>query len=59
MDPNVLDETATWRRVNRIRGVNKPSPPTEARVLDVQAMQTLKEVASEFALFNSGAGGKA
>jgi bifunctional enzyme CysN/CysC len=39
--------------------VNKPSPPTEARLLDAQAMQTLKEVATEFAVFRSAAGGKA
>jgi bifunctional enzyme CysN/CysC len=39
--------------------VNKPSPPTEARLLDAQAMQTLKEVATEFAVFKSAAGGKA
>jgi bifunctional enzyme CysN/CysC len=39
--------------------VNKPSPPTEARPLDAQAMRTLKEVATEFAVFKSAAGGKA
>ena len=39
--------------------MNKPSPPTEARLLDAQAMQTLKEVATEFAAFNSAASGKA
>jgi bifunctional enzyme CysN/CysC len=39
--------------------VNKPSPPTEARLLDAQAMQTLKEVATEFAVFKSAASGKA
>ena len=39
--------------------MNKPSPPTEARLLDAQAMQTLKEVATEFAVFNSAASGKA
>ena len=39
--------------------MNKPSPPTEARLLDAQAMQTLKEVATEFAVFKSAAGGKA
>jgi bifunctional enzyme CysN/CysC len=38
--------------------VNKPSPPTEARLLDAQAMQTLKEVATEFAVFNSAASDK-
>ena len=39
--------------------MNKPSPPTEARLLDAQAMQTLKEVATEFAVFKSAASGKA
>jgi bifunctional enzyme CysN/CysC len=39
--------------------MNKPSLPTEARLLDAQAMQTLKEVVTEFALFNSAASGKA
>jgi bifunctional enzyme CysN/CysC len=39
--------------------VNKPSPPTEARLLDAQAVQTLREVAIEFAVFNSAARGKA
>jgi bifunctional enzyme CysN/CysC len=39
--------------------VNKPSPPTEARLLDAQAMQTLREVATEVAVFNSAASGKA
>jgi bifunctional enzyme CysN/CysC len=38
--------------------VNKPSPPTDARLLDAQAMQTLSEVAGEFAVFNSAASGK-
>jgi bifunctional enzyme CysN/CysC len=38
--------------------VNKPSPPTEARFLDAQAMQTLREVATEVAVFNSAASGK-
>src|SRR5262245_26815248 len=33
--------------------------PTEARLLDAQAMQALKEVVAEFALFNSAASGKA
>jgi len=39
--------------------VNKQSPLTEARLLDAQAMQVLKEVATEFAVFNSAATGKA
>ena len=39
--------------------MNKLSPPTDARLLDAQAMQTLKEVATEFAAFNSAASGKA
>ena len=39
--------------------MNKPSAPTEARLLDAQAMRTLKEVATEFAVFKSAAGGKA
>jgi bifunctional enzyme CysN/CysC len=39
--------------------VNKPSPPTEARLLDARAMQTLKEVTTEFAVFKSAASGKA
>jgi bifunctional enzyme CysN/CysC len=38
--------------------VNKPSLPTEARLLDAQAMQTLREVATEIAIFNSAASGK-
>jgi bifunctional enzyme CysN/CysC len=38
--------------------VNKPSPPPTARLLDAQALETLKEVAAEFALFNSAASGK-
>jgi bifunctional enzyme CysN/CysC len=38
--------------------VNKPSPPTESRRLDAQAIQTLREVATEFAFFNSTAKGK-
>ena len=38
--------------------MNKPSPPTDARLLDAQAMQTLKEVATELAVFNSLAGAK-
>jgi adenylyl-sulfate kinase len=56
---NVLDETAIWRCVNGIRGVNKQSPPITARPLDAQAMQTLKEVATEFVVFSSAATGKA
>ena len=39
--------------------MNKQFPPTEARLLDAQAMQVLKEVATEFAVFNSAATGKA
>ena len=39
--------------------MNKRSAPTEARLLDAQAMRTLKEVATEFAVFKSAAGGKA
>ena len=39
--------------------MNKPSLPTEARLLDAQAMQTLTEVAAEFAVFKSAASGKA
>ncbi len=38
--------------------MNKLWPPTDARLLDAQAMQTLKEVATEFAYFNSAASGK-
>jgi bifunctional enzyme CysN/CysC len=38
--------------------VNKPSPPPAARLLDVQAMETLKEVVAEFTVFNSAASGK-
>jgi bifunctional enzyme CysN/CysC len=38
--------------------VNKPSPPTESRRLDAQAIQTLREVATKFAFFNSTAKGK-
>jgi len=38
--------------------VNKLSPATDARLLDAQAMQTLKEVAAEFASFNAAASGK-
>jgi bifunctional enzyme CysN/CysC len=35
--------------------VNKSLPPTEPRRLDAQAIQTLREVAAEFAFFNSTA----
>jgi hypothetical protein len=35
--------------------MNKPSLPTEARLLDAQAMQTLKQVAAEFTVFKSAA----
>jgi hypothetical protein len=38
--------------------VNKPAPPTDARLLDAQAMQRLTDVATEFAAFNSAASGK-
>ena len=38
--------------------MNKISPPTDARLLDARAMRTLKEVATEFAVFNSAASGK-
>jgi hypothetical protein len=38
--------------------MNKPSLPTEARLLDAQAMQTLKQVAAEFTVFKSAASGK-
>ena len=38
--------------------MNKPSPPSEARLLDALAMQTLKQVAVEFASFNAAASGK-
>jgi bifunctional enzyme CysN/CysC len=38
--------------------MNKPAPPTDARLLDAQAMQRLREVATEFAAFNSAARGK-
>jgi hypothetical protein len=38
--------------------VNKPSPPTESRRLDAQAIQTLRQLASEFAFFNSAATAK-
>jgi len=38
--------------------VNKLSPPTDARLLDAQAMRTLKEVADEFAALKSAASGK-
>ncbi len=39
--------------------MNKQSPPTKAGLLDAQAMQTLKEVATEFAVFSFAATGKA
>ena len=38
--------------------MNMPSLPTDARLPDAQAMQTLKEVAAEFASFNAAASGK-
>ena len=38
--------------------MNKSSLPPAARVLDVQAMETLKQVVAEFAAFNSVAAGK-
>ncbi len=38
--------------------MNKPAPPTEARLLDMQAMQRLAEVATEFAALSSAARGK-
>jgi bifunctional enzyme CysN/CysC len=38
--------------------VNEPSPPTEARLLDAKAMGALKQVATEFAAFNSAASSK-
>lgn len=38
--------------------MNKLSPPTEARLLDAQAMQMLKGVAAEFAVFKSAASEK-
>jgi len=38
--------------------VNKLSPPTVARLFDAQAMHMLKEVAAEFAVFNSTVSGK-
>ena len=38
--------------------MNKPAPPTDARLLDAQAMQRLTDVATEFAAFNSAASGK-
>lgn len=39
--------------------MNKQSPATKARLLDAQAMQTLEEVAIEFAVLNSAATSKA
>lgn len=38
--------------------MNKPSPPPTARLLDVQAMETLRQAVAEFAVFNSAAAGK-
>jgi bifunctional enzyme CysN/CysC len=38
--------------------VSKPSPLTDARQLDAQAIRTLREVAAEFAFFASAAKGK-
>jgi bifunctional enzyme CysN/CysC len=38
--------------------VNKPSLPPTARLLDMKAIETLKEVATEFAVFNSAASDK-
>jgi bifunctional enzyme CysN/CysC len=52
-----LDEAAIRRRINRIKCVNKPSPPPAARLLDVQAMETLNQVVAEFSRFNSAAAG--
>ncbi len=39
--------------------MNKVSLPIEARLLDAQAMRTLKEVATEFTIFSSAASGTA
>jgi bifunctional enzyme CysN/CysC len=55
----LLDEIAIWRRVNGISGVDKQYPPTKASLIDAQAMQMLKEVAVEFAVFNYASTGKA
>ncbi|MGN6746977.1 MAG: adenylyl-sulfate kinase [Xanthobacteraceae bacterium] len=38
--------------------MNKPASPTDPRLLDAQAMQRLRELASEFAAFDSAAHGK-
>ena len=38
--------------------MNKPSLPPTARLLDIKAIETLKEVATEFAVFNSAASDK-
>ena len=38
--------------------MNKPSLPPTARLLDMKAIETLKEVATEFAVFNSAASDK-
>ena len=38
--------------------MNKPSPPTDPRRLDAQAIRTLREVAAEFAFFTSAAKAK-
>ena len=38
--------------------MNKPSPPTAARLLDAQAIQTFRQVAAEFASFNTAASEK-
>ena len=38
--------------------MNKSSLPPAARVLDVEAMETLKQVVAEFSVFNSAAAGK-
>src|SRR2546429_7556547 len=38
--------------------MNKPSPPSESRRFDAQAIQTFREVAAEFSFFNAAATGK-
>ena len=38
--------------------MNKPSLPPTARLLDMKAIEALKEVATEFAVFNSAASDK-
>jgi bifunctional enzyme CysN/CysC len=48
-----MDEAAIRRRTDGINQLNKPSLPTDPHRLDVQAIHTLKEVAAEFAYFNS------